>query len=303
MAQHPLGSSVGKPYFFSKRETTNWFYVPAIILFIVFTIYPLVSGFRMSFTDWDGYTSQKNAVGVANYIRLFSDEYFVRVLINTLIYGFGCTFLQQIFGLLLALILDTKIKIRDFARAVVYLPVLVSPIIMGIMYYLLLQYNDGALNDVMRLFGGQRIAWLSDSQAAVAIIVFVNTIQFMGISMIIYLAGLQGIPNEYYEATAIDGASKWQQFKHVTLPLLYPSLVTSITINLIGGLKLFDIIKVLTNGGPGYSTNSISTYLGITYFNAQSAGYASSMGVVLFALIMVVTIVFNAIFSKNEVYQ
>jgi raffinose/stachyose/melibiose transport system permease protein len=296
-----MNHAAPKPSFFSRQESINLLYIPALIFFAVFTIYPLISGVQLSFTDWNGYTPEKNFVGLSNYTRLFSDPYFIQVLINTLIFGVGSTIFQQIFGLLLALVLDMKIRSRDLARAIVYLPVLISPVIMGTMYYMLLQYNNGALNDIVILLGGRKIAWLSDSNAAIAIIVFVNTIQFMGISMILYLTGLQNISDEYYDATAIDGASKWQQFRYITMPLLYPAAVTSITINLIGGLKLFDIIKVLTNGGPGYATNSVSTYIGITYFNAQSAGYASSMGVILFLLIMGFTLVLNKIFSQREV--
>ena len=287
--------------FFSRKSSINLFYVPVLILFAVFTAYPLISGVQLSFTDWDGYTANKAFVGISNYLRLFSDKYFLQVLINTLIFGFGCTILQQIFGLLLALVLDSKIRGKNFARAIVYLPVLVSPVIMGTMYYLLLQYNNGALNDIVLYFGGSKTAWLSDSNAAIGAIVFINTVQFMGISMILYLTGLQSIPVEYYEASDIDGASGLQQFRHITLPLLYPAMVTSVTVNLIGGLKLFDIIKVLTNGGPGYSTNSVSTYIGITYFNAQSAGYASSMGVILFLMILIVTLVLNTVLKKKEV--
>ena len=287
--------------FFSRRNSMNLFYVPALILFAIFTIYPLISGIQLSLTDWDGYTAARDFVGVANYKRLISDEYFRKVLLNTLIYGVGSTIFQQIFGLSLALILDSRFRGRTVARAIVYLPVLISPVIMGTMYYLLLQYRYGALNDIVVLFGGERITWLSDAGTAIAIIVFINTVQFVGLSMIIYLAGLQNIPTVYYEASDIDGATLLQQFQFVTMPLLYPAFATSVILNLIGGLKLFDIISVLTNGGPGYSTNSVSTFIGITYFDAQSAGYASSMGVVLFLLIMVVTLVMNSLLNRQRV--
>jgi len=165
----------------------------------------------------------------------------------------------------------------------------------------MVQYNNGPLNDIVVLFGGEKIAWLSNENVSLAIIVAVNTIQFMGISMILYLAGLQNIPDMFYEAASIDGATSYDRFKHITLPLLYPAMVTSITLNLIGGLKLFDVIKVLTNGGPGYSTNSVSTFLHLTYFSGERAGYASSMGVVLFVLILIVTLVLNLTLNRKEV--
>jgi raffinose/stachyose/melibiose transport system permease protein len=278
-------------------------YVPAIALLAVFTIYPLMNGIMLSFTNWNGYSAARSNVGFDNYIRLFSDETFRLVLVNTFIYGIGSTVIQQILGLGLALALDRKMRGSSIAKAIVYLPVLVSPVVMGTMYYLLFQYNNGAFNDVMVGLGGERIAWLSDSGAAVAIIVIVNSLQFAGISMIIYLAGLQSIPQMYHEAATMDGASPVKQFWYVSLPLLQPALATSIVINLIGGLKLYDVIQVMTGGGPGYSTNSVSTLIGVSYFDNQSAGYASGMGVVLFIIIVIFTLALNTLLNRRRLEQ
>jgi raffinose/stachyose/melibiose transport system permease protein len=278
----------------------NLLYVPALLLFAVFTIYPLVSGVGLSFTNWDGYSPEKAFVGVANYTRLFQDDTFRMVLINTVIFGLGSTLFQQILGLGLAMALDRPLRGRGAARAIIYLPVLVSPVIMGTMYYLLFGYNNGAFNDIVTTLGMERVAWLSNSSASIAIIVAVNTLQFVGISMIIYLAGLQSIPGEYYEASMLDGARGWKQFTNITLPLLQPAFATSIVLNLIGGLKLFDVIKVMTGGGPGYSTNSVSTLIGVVYFDNQSAGYASAMGVVLFLLIVLFTLVLNTLLNRRR---
>ncbi|WP_231933478.1 carbohydrate ABC transporter permease [Micromonospora coxensis] len=279
----------------------NVLYLPAVALLLVFTVYPLFNGIGLSFTDWDGYSPDHNVVGVENYQRLFSDDTFRTVFWNTLIYAVGSTVLQQILGLGLALALDRPMRARGLLRAIIYLPVLVSPVIMGTIYYLLLQYDNGALNDIVVSLGGTQQAWLSSTNGAIAIIVVVNTIQFVGLSMIIYLAGLQSIPGMYYEAARLDGAAGWALFRRITLPLLQPAFATSIVINLIGGLKLFDVIKVLTGGGPGYSTNSVSTFIGLTYFNAQSAGYAAAMGVTLFALIMALTLVLNSALNRRRV--
>jgi raffinose/stachyose/melibiose transport system permease protein len=281
----------------------NLLYLPALVLFAVFTVYPLLSGIGFSFTNWDGYSAEKPFVAFQNYLRLFQDDTFRLVLINTFIYGIGSTVIQQIIGLALAVALDRPFKGRAAARAIIYLPVLVSPVIMGTMYYLLFQYNQGAFNDLVVLFGGQRVAWLSDQSAAVAIIVVVNSLQFTGISMIIYLAGLQAIPTTYHEAAMLDGAGSWQRFTSITLPLLQPAFATSIVLNLIGGLKLFDVIKVMTGGGPGYTTNSVSTLIGVTYFENQSAGYASAMGVILFIIIAVFTLALNALLNRRRLEQ
>lgn len=284
----------------SRGAMINLLYVPALLLFAVFTVYPLISGIGLSFTNWNGYSTQRPFTGITNYLRLLQDDTFRLVLVNTLVYGIGSTILQQVLGLGLALALDRPVRGRGPVRAIVYLPVLVSPVIMGTMYYLLFQYNNGAFNDIVVALGGERVAWLSNAGTSVAIIVAVNTLQFVGLSMIIYLAGLQSIPAAYYEASMLDGAAGWTKFRYITLPLLQPAFATSIVLNLIGGLKLFDVIQVLTGGGPGYATNSVSTYIGITYFASQSAGYASAMGVVLFLLIVAFTLLLTTVLNRRR---
>jgi raffinose/stachyose/melibiose transport system permease protein len=284
----------------SGAAGASLFYVPALLLLLVFTAWPLVQGFILSFQNWDGYSPTSSFVGPANYLRLFTDPTFGKALLNTFVFGIGCTIIQQVLGLLLALALDRKMRGRNAIRAIIYLPVLVSPVIMGTMYYLLFQYNVGTLNDIVVAFGGTRQAWLANSGTAIAVIVAVNSLQFMGISMIIYLAGLQSIPAEFHEAAMLDGASGAKRFWNVTLPLLQPAFATSIVLNLIGGLKLFDVIKVMTNGGPGYATNSVSTLIGKVYFDNQAAGYSSAMGIVLFVIIVVFTVVLNTILNRRR---
>ncbi|WP_417563276.1 carbohydrate ABC transporter permease [Microbacterium sp.] len=282
------------------RRRVNLLYLPAVALFAVFTIYPLVSGVMLSFTKWDGYSPDRSFVGLDNYAHLFSDPLVGTALVNTFIYGFGSTILQQVIGLALALALDRALRGRNLARAIVYLPVLVSPVVMGTMYYLLFSYSYGGLNDIVTGLGGQRVAWLSTAPSAITIIVLVNSLQFVGISMVIYLAGLQSIPVMYYEAARIDGATGWQQFTGITVPLLQPAFATSIVLNLIGGLKLFDVIRVMTGGGPGYSTDSMSTLISKFYFDNQNAGYASAVGVALFLIIAVFTLALNAYFNRRR---
>lgn len=282
-----------------QKRLINLMYIPALILFAVFTFYPLFSGIQLSFMNWDGFSKARSFAGIQNYKMMLQDEYLMPVFLNTLIFGFGCTLIQQVIGLILAVVLNNKFVGRNFARTVIYLPVLVSPIIIGSMYYMMLQYNGGAFNDILALFGASQVAWLSETNYAIMWIVIINSLQFVGLSMILYLTGLQNISAMYYEAARIDGATSWQVFKNITFPLLHPAIVTSVTLNLVGGLKLFDVIKVLTNGGPGYATNSISTYISLTYFNGQKAGYASAIGILLFGLIVIVSLVLNYGFSKR----
>ncbi|MCR2802028.1 sugar ABC transporter permease [Microbacterium sp. zg-Y818] len=279
----------------------NALYIPALVLFAVFTVYPLISGLQLSFTDWNGYSGERAPVGLANYARLLEDLNFRTALANTFVYGIGSAILQQVLGLGLALALNRVIPGRGIARTIIYLPVLVSPIVMGTMYYQLFRYKGGALNDIAEALGGSPVLWLSDATLGMIVIVAVNSLQFVGISMVIYLAGLQAVPHEYYEAAALDGAGPWQRFRHITLPLLQPAFATSMVLNLIGGLKLFDVITVMTGGGPGNSTHSVSSLLAKTYFDNQSAGYASAMGVVLFAIIAVLTIGLHGALNRKQV--
>lgn len=286
-----------------RGASVNLLYVPALALFATFTIYPLISGVQISFTDWDGYSPSSSWIGWDNYARLFADATFRSVLLNTFIYGIGSTIIQQVLGLGLALALDRRMRGRNVARAIIYLPVLVSPIVMGTFYYLIFQYNNGALNDLVVVLGGERAAWFSTAEGGISIIVAVNSLQFVGTSMIIYLAGLQSISPEYTEAATLDGANAWQRFWSVTLPLLQPAFATSVVLNLIGGLKLFDVIQVLTGGGPGTSTASVSTLIGSTYFANQAAGYSAAMGVALFLIIAILTLFANAALNSRRLEQ
>lgn len=285
----------------NKNLVMNVFYIPAILLFMLLVIFPLVKGISLSFTNWNGYSQKYRIVGFDNYIRMFTDKNVWLALKNTLIYGIGSTLLQNILGLSLALLLNNKFRGRAIVRTIVYLPVMVAPLIMGYIMYFFFVYDNGALNDILAIFGKEAIDWLANGKRGVTIITIINSVQFVGISMVIYLAGLQNIPDMYYEAAALDGASSLWRFRAITLPMLYPAINSSVTINLIGGLKLFDIIQALTSGGPGYDTHSLSTLVHRTYFRSEAAGYASAIGLVSFVLIMIISNLVVYLMDKKEV--
>lgn len=279
----------------------NLFYLPALILFAVFVIYPFIRGIFLSTTNWNGYSQVYKNVGLKNYLKMFTDKNFYTALGNTLIYGFGSTLLQNVLGLALALFLNSKFRGRSFLRAVIYLPVMIAPLIMGYIMYFFFTYNRGALNDILQLFGKAPLDWLADGPHAVALMTVVNALQFVGVSMVIYLAGLQNIPAMYYEAAAIDGVGSFAQFRYITLPLLSPAVQSAVVINLIGGLKLYDIISALTSGGPGYASHSLSTLIHRTYFGSENAGYASAIGLAAFLLILVISTFVTRLLAKKEV--
>ncbi|WP_027955805.1 carbohydrate ABC transporter permease [Halobacillus kuroshimensis] len=278
-----------------------WMYLPALIVVSIFIIYPFFKGIQVSFTDWNGFSQTKNWVGFEQYTRMFQDPDTWLVVKNTLLYGIGSTVLQNVIGLLYALLLNQSIKMKALTRTVVYLPVIISPLVMGYIWYFFFAYQNGALNDVLLWFGLDQINALGNPDLNPWIIVFVNTYQFVGIAMIIYLAGLQGISKDYYEAANIDGASAWQQFKNITLPLLMPAVTINMVLNIIGGLKLFDVIVALTGGGPGNASQSMSTFMYALYFNRQDAGYAATQGVLMAFIILVLSLLALIYFKRREV--
>jgi len=276
-------------------------YVPALVLLSIFILYPFISGFRIAFTNWNGFSQHYKYIGFKNIIAMTTDANVKMATINTLIYGFGSMIFQQLLGLAYAILLNMSFRMRNLARTLIYLPVLISAVVMGYMWTYLTRYDGGALNDILKLLGKPQIFWLSNRQLAMSILLLINITQYVGVSMVIYLAGLQGIPGMYYEAAEIDGARSWQQFKYVTIPMLYPAIITSVTLNLIGGLKLFDVIRALTSGGPAYTTHSLSSLLTDSYFQGQNAGYAACEGMLLFLMILIATLIIQKVFMSKEV--
>lgn len=284
-----------------RNKTINLFYVPALVLFAFFVVYPFFKGIYLSLTNWNGYSHTFKMVGLSNYRNLLADKNVGIAFGNTLVYGVGSTIVQNVLGILFAVFLNRKFRGRSLVRTVIYLPVMISPLIMGYIMYFFFNYTRGALNDIIRLFGGEGVDWLANGRLSVVILMLVNSLQFVGISMVIYLAGLQNIPAMYYEAAEMDGISTLRKFFSITLPLLMSAITSSVTLNLIGGLKLYDTIIALTGGGPGYDTNSLSTLIYRYYFGGERAGYASAIGMVLFLFIMVVSNVVMRAFQKRQV--
>jgi len=279
----------------------NLFYIPVLVLFGVFVVYPFIDGIRISFTNWNGFLPTYSYVGFSNYTNMVSDQWFHNVFKNTIIYGFGSTIIQQIVGLSMALFLDSKFRARGIVRTISYLPVMIAPLIMGYIIFFIVQFRGGALNDLVAVFGMDKLDWVGEPNRAVTVILIVNSLQYMGVSMVIYLAGLQNIPNMYKEAAAVDGVGPWNTFWNITLPLLAPALSASVVINLIGGLKLFDIIRALSPAAPSSGTHSLVTFLTYQYFNIEQAGYSAAIGVVTFAFILVVSIIVIKLLDKLEV--
>ena len=279
----------------------NVFYIPALLLILFFVLWPLIEAFRISFTQWNGYSQDYKYIGLKNYLKLFKDSNFLIAFRNTIIYGFGSTLLQNLLGLAYAVFLNSRFKGHSVVRTFIYMPVMISSLLMGYIIYFFVQYNRGIFNEMIGIFGMAPIDWMASGTRGVIIITLMNSWQYVGIAMVIYMAGLQNIPQMYLEAAEIDGASPWQRFRHITFPLLLPSISSAVVLNLIGGLKLYDVIISLSGGGPGFSTHSLASYVSNQYFKAQNAGYSAAVGIFTFLFIMVVSNIFTNYFSKKEV--
>ena len=284
-----------------RNHRMNFFYIPALLLILFFVLGPLLEAIRISFTQWNGYSQDYKYIGWRNYLKLFQDPNFRTAFRNTIIYGFGSTLLQNLLGLAYAVFLNTRFRGHSIVRTFIYMPVMISSLIMGYIIYFFVQYNGGIFNEIIGLFGKEPIDWMANGNRGVIIITLMTSWQYVGISMVIYMAGLQNIPKMYLEAAEIDGASPWQRFCRITLPLLLPSISSAVVLNLIGGLKLYDIIISLSEGGPGFSTHSLASYVSNQYFNAQNAGYSAAVGIFTFLFIMLVSNLFTTYFNRKEV--
>ncbi len=287
--------------FLDSPSALNLMYIPALLLFTIFIYYPITQGIKFSFTNWNGYSAHFSFVGLEKYVYMFTDAKMYKVILNTLIYGLGSTLFQNILGLAYAMFLNGKIKGKSILRMIVYFPAIIAPLIMGYIWYFIFRYNGGSLNDILILLGQKPVDWLGQGMRAVLLITLVNTFQYMGVSMMVYLAGLQAIPKDYLEAADVDGASGLYKFFHITLPLLMPAVTISIVLNIIEGLKLFDVIISMTNGGPGYASHSLSTMMSDLFFASQDAGYAAALGNLMFVIISILGVTSLTFLRRREV--
>jgi len=283
-------------------RTTHWhkyMAIPAFLHFSLFFLFPFMQGVTLSLTDWNGF-STPTFIGLKNFVSFFSDERAMRDVRNTIFFAIGSAPLLNIIGLMLALLLNKKFFGRNAARGLLYLPSIISPMIMGSIWYLLLQPKRGLFAILLTRAGLELNGnWMISGNTALLVIILVNVWQYAGMTMIIYLAGLQAIPSEHYEASSVEGANSFQIFWYIVLPQLIPSLKINIVTNIIGSLSVFDSILALTDGGPGYDTESLSIYImRMTYGN--KTGYSTAVAMVLFLIILIPVLFTLQAFRKVE---
>ena len=267
-----------------------YFVLPALTLYIVFFIVPNVSGIGLSFTDWNSYRSEINFVGLANFKKIFSaDEAYLSYFSNTFMFTVSTSVLKLVLGLALALLLNQGVKrFVNLYRTMVFLPAILPILVVALIFRSILNPATGLLNTFLRSAGADALAmrWLVDPSIALGSVIGVDTWRGVGYIMVILLAGLQTIPREYYEAAEVDGANAWSRLRHITLPLLMPAIVVVTVLNVLYGLRVFDIVYALTNGGPGYATEVLATAI----FRAFAQGLYG-LGTAINSLLFVILIV------------
>lgn len=286
---------------YMRRFYTPLFTVPALLLFIVFFMLPTFVGFGYAFTDWNQYLPDVNFVGLANFKQIASERISKMALTNTLLFAGVTTVGKNVIGIMLALLLCGNLRGKTVWRAIFFSPTVFSTIIVGLIFSTVL-HPKGLLNNVLSFLslGGLTRSWLTDKDVVMYSVSFVEIWMYAGFHMAIYLAGLQSIPPEFLEAARIDGASSFQQFRHIIFPLIIPSFNINLVMSLIGGFKVFDLIFVLTNGGPGFASQVVSTLV-YRAFGEGRWGYGTALNLTLFAIIYIISLTVLTFFRKREV--
>jgi len=283
----------------TESRTGYFMSLPYILYFLFFVGFPLVFSFILIFHKWNVITPME-WVGLRNFIRLFQDKLFFQSILNTLKFLIIHIPLQIVIALLLAVLLNQKIKARGFFRAVYFLPVIVSGVVITLLWRQLYAYDSGLLNTLLTKMGFSRIPWITHPDWAMPSIAIMATWKNVGLYVVLFLVGLQGVPRYLYEAAEIDGASPVQQFFHITLPALNSTLVLVIILSTIGGFSLFIEPFVMTGGGPVNSTLSAMLYIYNQAFYFGHMGYAATLGFFFAAIVLMVVLIQKKFVERND---
>ncbi|AZZ54390.1 ABC transporter permease subunit [Rathayibacter festucae] len=261
--------------------------MPALLVLIVFFFVPTVFNFVYAFTDWSSFKAAIGFVGVANFVDLFQSGTLIQALRVTLVYAVLVAVFQNVFGLILALLLEKDTRVNRFARVMFFIPVIMSALAVGYVFQALLK-PDGALNGILSFVSGQpvSIAWLGDTTWTIVVVALIHSWKWMGLSMLIYLAGLKTISGDVLEAARLDGSSWWQTFRDIRFPLIAPALTFNVATALLGSMNGFDIVQATTEGGPGGTTELLNIFIFRTFGQGLFA-QATTMSLILFVTVAV----------------
>jgi len=272
---------------------------PALAVLLSLSIYPLIYSITISL-------QRETADGIkwtlANFTRLGSDSFFLTAMAHTFVYAAAALVLEFSIGLGLALLLNTQMRGRGFFRATLLVPMMLPTVVVGVVWRLMLNANFGAINGTLKEFGlnTEGLTWTASPRLAFLSVIVVDVWQWTPFVFLVLLAGLQAIPQEPYEAALIDGSSRWQTFRHVTLPLLKPAILIALLLRTMDLLRVFDQIFILTEGGPGFATETISLYIYRTAFRFFDFGYAAAMSFVLLALTNVISTIYIRLLQTKD---
>jgi multiple sugar transport system permease protein len=285
----PVGSRVSWWGRNQKLLVPYIFIAPNMIVFTVFVFVPILFAFYISLNDWS-LIGTPQFVGLGNYVEMFGDGQFWRALYNTLVYTVGTVPTSIALGLLVAVGLNRKVPGRALLRSIFFVPVIISLVAVALIASWMFNDNYGVINAALKAVGFGGVPWLSSPVWAMPSLIITTLWIRIGFCMVIYLAALQSIPVELYQAAQVDGATSWRQFRHITWPLLGPTTFLLLILNVIYSLHVFDLIYVMTGGGPGSSTTVLVQYIYQMAFQESRMGYASAVGVVLYLLLVVFTV-------------
>ncbi len=266
------------------------FIAPALLVYSIYVIYPIISTLNFSFYEWNG-LNEATFIGLENYARLFNDAIFWTALKNNAWVVLASVLVQIPLGLLMALLLFSPIRGIRFFNSIYFFPFLMSTVAIGILWGFMYDPINGTINQLIQLFGFENVAWLSQENTAMFAVLFVIVWQFAPFYMILFKSAIVGISEELYEAAKIDGANGLQNFIHITLPLLMPTIVSSSILAVVGSLKSFDMFYIMTGGGPNHGTEILGTYMYKQAFINFNMGYGSTIAFIMFLVALVVTVI------------
>ncbi|MEU6785971.1 sugar ABC transporter permease [Nonomuraea angiospora] len=273
-------------------------YLPAAVVYLVIFLVPTVMAFYFALTRWTLFDS--TFVGLDNFRDFLSEQNLRIGFANTLFYAVVTSGLKVVLGLLLGVLLTSKLRLRGFLRSVVFFPVLVSTVAVGITFSALLRPDTGLVNKALAVVGIDGPDWLGDASTALLSVALVDVWKGVGIATVIYIAGILSIPRDYYQAVAVDGGGAWHRFRHVTLPLSWPATYSVIILSFIGGLRSFDLIWTMTRGGPGFTSDTIASII-YKQYQAGFFGLSTAGNVLLFVVVTAIVVPLNYFLGRRQV--
>lgn len=278
------------------------FVAPALALLALFVVWPVVSAARMSFYRWRGFGPMVDFVGLDNYLSVLTDDVFTDAVMHNFLIVFGSILLQLPLGLAIALLLNRRIRARGLLRMIIFVPYVLAEVIAGVVWFQLLQPGFGLIETLVSAVGlpTPEQGFLGTPDLALPTVFVVLTWKYLGLGILLFLAGLQGVPDELHEAAQLDGASWWQAQRSISVPLLAPTIRTWAFLSMIGSLQLFDMVWILTGGGPANATTTMATYLVSQGTQRGNYGIAGAASVVLFAIGVVMAVAYQLLVLRRD---